>query len=205
GPQDLVELQLPSLVCTPSTLAARWTGYRVVPTAAPLGVSRATEIISGGAAAEPIRAFARDIDARLDNFHNLSLLERAYELASTSNPPFDECVAVLRLVELLSPDAAAGAATKARLTERLVSRFPSATAVWSALRIWAESNGFTKAEDEPLLSAIDNATSPAAAIPAWREALLTGLANASRSQSSLFPSAFWRWAVAQPATLITFA
>jgi len=224
GPQDLVELHPPSLVCTPSTLAARWTGYRVVPAAAPLSVSRATEILSGGAGAEPVLAFARGIDARLDNFGNLSLLERAYELGSTSNPPFDECVAVLRLVEILSPDPAAGAAIKARLTERLVSRLPSATAsdvlllrnlrvdafptaaaVWSGLRTWAASNGFSMAEDGPLLSAIENATSPAAAVPAWREGLLSGLADASRSQSSMFPGAFWRWADAQAATLITFA
>jgi hypothetical protein len=224
GPQDLVDVPKPLLVCTPTALAARWTGHRIVGSKAPKTISRAASLLSGGAGAEPVLRFAREVGARLDNIDDLLLLERAYELGSASTPTFDECVAVLRLVERLSPNPAAGAAGKATLVERLTSRLPAAAVrdilllrnlgtealpaadtVWAGLRRWALRNRFTQAEDEPLLSAIDDATSTAAAIPAWREALLGGIADASRTKSSPFPTAFWRWADARPTTLISLA
>src|SRR6185436_13722271 len=41
GPQDLVEVPKPSLVCTPTALAARWTGHRIVESTGPKTISRA--------------------------------------------------------------------------------------------------------------------------------------------------------------------
>src|SRR6185436_15672319 len=224
GPQDLVEVPKPSLVCTPTALAARWTGHRIVESTGPKTISRAAALLSGGTEGEPLLGFAREIGARIDNIDDFSLLERAYEIRSTSTPTFNECVAVLRLVERLCPDPSAGLAGKATLVERLTSRLPAATVcdilllrnlgtealpatktVWAGLRAWALTNRFTQAEDELMLSAIDDATSVAAAIPAWREALLGGIADASCTKSSPFPAAFWRWADARPATLIALA
>lgn len=220
GPQDLVDVPKPSLVCTPPALAARWHGHRIVGSTASKAVSRAAAVLSGGTEAEPVLRFAREIGARVHDLSDLPLLERAYELGSASIPTFDECVAALRLVERLSPDPAAGAVGKARLVERLTSRLPAASVrdilllrnlgtealpaadtIWARLRAWATKNQFIEAEDEPLLAAIDDATSTAAAIPAWREALLVGMADASRTKSSPFRTAFWRWADARPTTL----
>ena len=47
---------------------------------------------------------------------------QAYELGSASSPTFDERVAVLRLVERLSPDPTMGAQGKARLIDSLNSQ-----------------------------------------------------------------------------------
>lgn len=224
GPQDLVEVPKPSLVSSPTALAARWTGHRIVGSTGPKTNLRSIALLSGGAEGEPLLGFAREIGARIDNFDDLSLLERAYEFWSTSTPAFDECVSVLRLVERLSSDPAAGLAGKAMLVDRLTSRLPTATVhdilllrnlviealpgteiIWAGLRAWALTNRFTEAEDELMLSAVGDATSVAAAIPVWREALLGGIADASRIKSSSFPAAFWRWADAQPATLIALS
>jgi hypothetical protein len=220
GPQDLVDVPKPSLVCTPASLAARWIGYRIVGSAGPKAISRAAEILSGGAGAEPVLRFAREIGARVNDLTELPLLERAHELASALMPTFDECVGVLRLVERLSPEPTTGVAEKGRLVERLTSRMPTATArdilllrnlvtqalpagdaIWAALRMWAARNQFAQAEDGTLLSAIDDALSTDAAIQTWRESLLVGVSEASRSSFSPFPAAFWRWADARPATL----
>ena len=128
------------------------------------------------------------------------------------------------MVERLSADSTTGLAGKTILTEKLISRLPEATVcdivllrnlgtealpgteiIWAGLRAWATTNQFTQADDELMLSAIDDATSMTAAIPAWREALLGGIADASRTKSSPFPAAFWRWADARPGTLIALA
>lgn len=224
GPADLIDTPSPSLVCTPKPLAARWTGHRIVGSTAPKAVSRAAALLYGGAEAEPVLDFAREIGAQLKSLSDLRLLERAYELGSAPTATFAERVAVLRLVERLSPDPAAGPAGKARLVEGVASHlpvasvrdifllrnlgsaaFPAADTVWASLREWVSRNSLTEDEDGPLLSAIDDAMSTAAAVPAWREAILGGMADASRDESSAFPTAFWRWTDAQPATLIALA
>jgi hypothetical protein len=221
GPHDLVETLTPSLVSTPTALASRWVAYRIIETAAPNTTSRAAAILSGGAHAEPVLRFAREIGARIDNLRDLPLLERAYELGTASNPKFDECVAVLRLIERLSPESAAGAAGKAKLVEMLSSRLsmatvhdvlllrnlsmtglPGADSLWASLETWAATNKFTATDDAGLLSAIDDALLTSEAVETWRRAILNGIAAAARSKSSALTTAFWRWAGARPATLV---
>lgn len=220
GPQDLVEVPRPTLVCTPSALATRWANHRIVGSA-PHSVSRAAEILSGGAGAEPVSRFAREIGARLGDLAELPLLDRAYELATASTSTFEECVAVLRLVERLSPDIRSGIPGKASVVDRLVLQlhnatasdvlllrnvladaFPAAKTLWGGLRVWAANNRFVKDEDMSLILLIDDATSAEAAIPAWRKAILSGLSDATHGQSSSFAAAFWRWAEASSKTLI---
>lgn len=224
GPHDAVETPKPSLVCTPTALAARWAGHRIIGTAGPAPISRAAAILSGGAEAEPVLRFAREVGAYLDRLTDLPLLERAYEIGSASNPNFDECVAVLRLVERLSPDPAMGGAGKAKLIDRLDSRLhvaavadvlllrnlsttglPVANRLWASLESWMAANKFAPVDDTAMLSAIDDALSTSTAIEPWRRAVLGGVVAASRSISSAFPAAFWRWAHATPAMLAALA
>lgn len=224
GPHDVIDTPPPSLVCTPTSLAARWTGHRIIGTPASIPVSRAAAILSGSADAEPILDFARQIGARLDRFADLPLVERAYELGSSSNPSFDDCVAVLRLVERLSPDPDVGMAGKAKLIERLDSRLQSATVsgmlllrnlsttglpaasmLWTSLESWAAANTFAQADDPAMLSVIDDALSATTAVEPWRKAILAGVVSAARSTSPWFSAAFWRWAETRPATLTALA
>ena len=88
GPQDLVEVPKPSLVCTPTELAARWTGHRILEPRSPKTISRAAALLSGGAEGDPLLDFARAIGARIDHIDDLSLLERAYELQLILNTHF---------------------------------------------------------------------------------------------------------------------
>ncbi|WP_138468680.1 effector-associated domain EAD1-containing protein [Poseidonocella sp. HB161398] len=224
GPYDVVDAPQPSLVCTPKVLTARWMGHRIIGTSGSAPVSRAAAILSGSAEAEPILAFAREIGARLDRFADLPLLERAFELGSSSSPSFDDCVAVLRLVERLSPDPAMGTAGKAELIGRLASRLhgataadilllrnlsttglPTASTLWAGLESWTGANKFLQSDDPAMLSAIDDALSATTAVVPWRRAVLAGVAAASRSTSPAFSAAFWRWAEIRPATLKTLA
>lgn len=224
GPHDVVDMPQPSLVCTPTALAARWTGHRIIGISGSAPVSRSAAILSGSAEAKPILAFAREIGARLDRFTDLPLLERAFELSSSSSPSFDDCVAVLRLVEPLSPDPTMGTAGKAELIERLASRLhgaavrdilllrnlsttglPTASSLWTGLESWTGANKFPQSDDPAMLSAIDDALSATTAVEPWRRAVLAGVVAAMRSTSSGFSAAFWRWAEIRPATLKTLA
>lgn len=224
GPHDVVDMPQPSLVCTPTALAARWTGHRIIGTSGSPPVTGAVAILSGSTEGEPILAFAREIGARLDRFTDLPLLERAFELGSSLSPSFDDCVAVLRLVEHLSPDPTMGAASKAKMIGRLASRLdgaavagisllrnlsttglPAASTLWTGLESWAGANKFPQADDRAMLSAIDDALSATTAVEPWRRAVLAGVVAAASSTSSGFAAAFWRWAETRPATLKTLA
>ena len=68
GPHDIVDTPKPSLVCTPTALAARWTGHQIVGTARPTTILRAAAILSRAAEAQPALRFAGEIGARLERF-----------------------------------------------------------------------------------------------------------------------------------------
>lgn len=224
GPHDLVDVPKPLLVCTPAPLAARWTNYRIVGPAGSAPLSRAAAILTGGAEANSVLRFASDIGAVLRDLADLTLLDRAYELASASNPTFEECVAVLRLVERLSPDPGAGVAGKVILIDRLNTQlltatvqdvlllrnlstagFETANKVWASLTSWAANSKLEPEDDLTLLSAIEDALSTSKAIQPWCEAILTGMAAAWNSTSNAFPAAFWRWADIRPAIITALA
>lgn len=224
GPHDIVEALPPSLVCTPTSLTARWAGYRIVGTAGPTPISRAAHILSGGAEAEPILHFAREIGAHLNDFASLPPLDRTYEISSSADPSFEECVTAVRLVERLSPDPMTGAVSKAKLINRLNERFSKANVqdvlllrnlgttglqgaeiLWASLSSWVAHNKFADQDDVALLSILDDALSTANAVEPWRNAIVRGIVAAAASISSTFPVAFWRWVQARPATLIALA
>ncbi len=140
----------------------------------------------------PVLRFAGEIGARLESSTDLPLLVQAYELGSASSPSFDERVAVLRLVERLSPDATMGAQRKARLIDSLNSQLHTAevkevlllrnlsttglaaNTLWASLESWAAANRFAEVDNAALLSAIDDATSTSAAVEPWRSAIIRG-------------------------------
>lgn len=219
GPQDMVETPKPSLVCTPNTLASRWTRHRVIgPANSP--PSLAAGILCGEAEATPVLALAQQLGARICHFTDLPLLQRIYEIDSATNPRFDECVSVLRFLERLSPDPTRGVARKDELIQRLESRLPNASVqeimllrnldtmglsaahrIWTSLTAWTATNPFAKHEDADMLSALSDALSPSAAVEPWRLAVLDGFVSASLASSERFAKGFWRWAELRPAVL----
>lgn len=217
GPHDLVETLAPSLVCTPKTLAVRWSGYRVVRTDDPQITSRAAAMLSGGAGAQPILRYAHEIGAQMAKFADLSLVERAYNISVGSSKSTQDCIALIRLVERLSPDRTAGIEAKKVLVNELASRLMTAEVedvlllrnistngfsepeqIWSSIQSWMTQNHFAEHEDAKMISAIEFALSELDAIAPWRQAILEGLHSASLRASSPFPIAFWRWASISP-------
>lgn len=219
GPQDIVDTLKPSLICTPTPLASRWTRHRIVGTTNS-ATSLASGIICGGAEAASILAFAQQIGAIIRHFTDLPLLQHAYEIDSNPKARFEECVSVLRILERLSPNPIRGITSKTLLIQRLESRLLDASVqeilllrnlsttglseaprIWASLKAWASVNPFTQHEDLDMLSALGDALSPSAAVEPWRLAVLNGILSASSALSEGFANAFWRWADLRPAVL----
>jgi hypothetical protein len=212
GPHDIVEVPKPTIICTPAGLISRWPNQRIIGAFGDSVLSSAAAILAGEPSAKLVLAFAREIDAQLRDLSDLSLLQRAYNLASTPSGSFEQNISFLRVTERLSPDPKAGSLLKGRILERVLEQLPFTTAadilrlrnfrganlasmqrVWLALRDWAGANSFDPSEDAAMLSAIVDATSGEGAIAEWSSALLNGLADASRDERSGFGTAFWRW------------
>lgn len=217
GPRDLVETPAPALVCTPPSMATRWSDYPVIRS----GVSRepaslAAAVLVGHEKAAWLLEFMREIGAKPATFRDLRLLDRAY-LLTIGEPALDRCVRAVRLVEKLSsvPDAgedgkdvlvrrlcelvAAATADQILLLRNLqLTAFPSPDRVWKALKTWVAENSYSRDQDDKMLTVLEDATATASAVEEWRTAVLDGLAVGARSRNSAFPKAFWRWFQVRP-------
>ncbi|MDE0458759.1 MAG: effector-associated domain EAD1-containing protein [Chromatiales bacterium] len=216
-PRDLRETPAPTLVCTPQTMAARWSDYPVIRSGASREpVSLTAAVLSGHGKAAPLLGFIREMGVKLATFPDLRLVEQAY-LLDIGERTLERRVGALRLIGKLSSDPDAGEGGKDVLVRRLcellptarsgdilrlrnlqLSAFPSPSRVWKALETWAAENSYPRDQDGDMLTVLDDATGGTNAVEEWRTAVLEGLAVATRSPKSTFPTAFWRWLPIRP-------
>lgn len=216
GPGDLVEAPLPALVCTPTSLAARWQGHRLLDRFAGGPVSLASGMLHGDG--EPLRAFAGMIGAELSSFAELPLLEQAYRFAVLEPNLLGNTIAAVRLTERLSPDSNRGQTGKGNILNHLILQLEGATPndilplrnlqlqgfsqaerVWEALAHRVGNSLFHERDDEAFLNVVTDALSADKASDDWRRAIREGLLASARENVETFPSALWRWAAANPA------
>ena len=221
-PRDLVETPVPALVCTPNPMAARWSDYPMVHSAASREpASLAAAILSGHKKASPLLEFMQEIGSKPTTFRDLRLAEQAYTL-NVGDPTVERRVGAVRLIEKLSPDPDAGEDGKNILLRQLcelvpaaraedilllrnlhLSGFPSPSWVWKAVKTWTAKNSYPQDHDVEMLSVLEDATSSTAAVEEWRTAVLDGFATATGSRKSYFFAAFWRWLQIYPETVAT--
>ena len=222
-PHDLVETPVPALVCTPQSMAVRWSDYpviRSVSTGKPASLAAAT--LSGHGKTTLLLEFMQELGLEPDTFGDLRLVEQAY-LLNIGEPTLERRIGAVRLIETLSPDSRAGEKGKKVILRRLcdlvpaaraeevmllrnlqLSVFPSPSRVWEALKTWATENSFLQDQDVDMLSVLADATTSTAAVHEWRTAVLDGLAVAADSRESFFFDAFWRWLQIRPEIVAAF-
>lgn len=217
GPHDIVDNPPPVIVCTPSTLEARWTGHNVIGVSSLKNMPRAAEILCDSTEASPILQFADEVGISVDRFSHLQMLVSAYQLSSA--PDFEASTATIRLVDKLSPDPTLGTEGKEKLIRKLSSQvcdvgiaeilqlrnlkiigFNGAERIWENLRDRIATYHIEEVDDKTFMHTISDALSAEAVIP-WCEAIIGGIAASASSTSPTFPLAFWRWADIQPSTL----
>ncbi|MFJ3483843.1 effector-associated domain EAD1-containing protein [Pseudomonas sp. NPDC090202] len=213
GPHDVVELPEPTIVCSPSVLAARWGGHRIVGTGSSSAITRAAAMLSGNSEGAPLLRYAQEIGAQVTQFADLPMLERVFEASTSVTSTFEQCLASIRLIERLSPNCSDGPVAKEVVIEKFLLQLDSATVgqvlqmrnlnaggfapsskIWVALESWAAGRKFAPQEDAQMLSAIKDALSTSDALEPWRNAIITGIHIAACTTASEFPAAFWRWA-----------
>ncbi|WP_140919637.1 GAP1-N1 domain-containing protein [Limnobaculum xujianqingii] len=223
GPQDIIDEIPPAVICTPSSLASRWTTYRVVGDIVQSS-SLAAEILCDEMKAALVMELAQQVGAKIYQFSELPLLQHIYEIDTHPNPQFDECVSALRILEKLSPDPNSGITRKNIFIQRLEARLPSAsvqdilllrnlvtnglpnaTTIWDNLKKWAATKSLAPSEDDEILSALSDALCVAAAVEPWRVSIIDGLILGLNTYPRRLASAFWRWAKLNPKILIEFA
>ena len=217
GPHDLVETLKPALVCTPPSMAGRWSEYRVIPsTERQEPRSLAAAILTGHGKAAPLTKFMREMGVTPTSFPDLRLSEEAYRL-DIGESTLEQHIGVIRLIARLSPDPNAGKAEKDVLVRRLcdvlsgarandilllrnirLTAYPSPNRVWKALEQWVAENSYALDQDIETLSVVGDATTSDTTVEGWRNAVRSGVPLAARSATSGFPRAFWRWLELSP-------
>jgi len=213
GPGDLVESPVPALVCTPSNLGARWSGYPIV--TQDLGKSvltAASALLVGRQSGEEIRAVAQALRIDIKTFGQLALLDRFDELDETGKIGFATNVAKLRLVEALADGEAKNAVGRETLLSNIMSSLASAGAqqiralrnltltsipqperLWRSVSGWMEAYSFSPEEDADCVEMICDAGERGKATSEWQSAIEKGLSSAKRNARGGVSNAFWRY------------
>jgi len=213
GPSDLVEDPLPGVICSPANLVSRWAGYRIVASRPETQKSLAVALLNGVSEGQQLLEFSKGIGSSLDSISHLSLLEHAYSRSNAHPSTIEDAIAVLRVVEALSPQPQVGAAAKQVFLSRLVSLIPAASpkqmlllrnlqltavgdsqSVWHAVERWSAENPYLEVDDLDSLAVIKDAADESVAVANWRSAILGGFHASTANPNSQFPHAFWRWA-----------
>jgi hypothetical protein len=218
GPSDLVEQPLPTIVCTPEQLRARWTKHVLVKPDDAIPVSAVAEVLCGQRPLAPLIALASDLGVALTSMKDLGRIERLHALLAGKGE-FDDLVWAVRLVDGLSADPKVGAATKSALLDKLVALLASASVtqmlvmrnlllagfanceqLWAAVEHAVGKLKFESADDAELSDLSEAAVDADLAFAPWRGAATAGLLAAARKDGAPIFKATWRWAeTSQPA------
>lgn len=212
GPTDLVEQPLPTIVCTPEQLRARWLKHAVVNPDDAVPASAVAAVLCGQRPLAPLVALAADLGVTLATVKDLSRIERIQTLVEGKGD-FDDLLSAVRMVDGLSSDPKVGVATKSALLRRLVGLVPATSAsqllvlrnlllagfsqaeqFWSAVELAVAKLKFEPAQDAELGELAQAAGDEELAFGPWRAAATTGLLVASRKYGAPIYKAVWRWA-----------
>ncbi|WP_415766457.1 effector-associated domain EAD1-containing protein [Pseudomonas sp. ZB1P45] len=219
GPADIVENAVPTLVCTPVSLAARWSRFRVLNGEDQVPASTSAEFLAGIADPKPILEFGQEIGADIQHLSQLPFLEQAHKTLSRT-VGLDDFLTAIRLVEKLSPDSMKGCEKKKVIAVGLtahvssarpgqilsmrnlrLSGFPVIPELWQEVESWLTARHFDQGDDELMGQMIASATNRDAAVESWRVAVGQGIAAAARVDAQYFPRALWRWIRVRPELL----
>lgn len=212
GPKDLEAQPGPAIVCTPEQLQARWIKHRVVNPADQAPQSPSAAILCGQYDARPLVDLARKLGLEAIAIKDLARLERLHNLiANVDN--FDDLLKAVRLVAGLSNSPNLGRELKAKLITQLAALVPAASckqlmpmrnlelpsfenarALWKAVELLVSKLDYAQTEDVDLVALVEASADSDLALPAWREAVTSGLFIAGRTAESCLWKAIWRWA-----------
>lgn len=213
SPEDLVDVPVPTLVCTPPNLAARWSGYPLISQELSTGVlTSAAALLVGCQKGEEIRTVASHLQVEISSFHQLALLDRMDSLTESAGEGLNTDIAKVRLLEVVAdgkPNAATG---REELLKDLVRQLKNAKTrqiralrnivltcfvqpdrVWNGIREWVESYSFPTDDDIQFVEIICDAAEEGRATPEWRSAVTRGLSSAKSKGNKNFAHAFWRY------------
>jgi hypothetical protein len=216
GPGDLVEQPLPTLVCTPSNLASRWSGYQMVgPHPGQPGqtaLSPAAAVLVGAPEGREVLDFATSLGVEISAIQELILVERLYALHRTAEAGLDKSTAQLRLLEALCAGQPSVAEGREKIIRDVLRELPGATAsqiralrnmvltsvdrparIWDAVREWMRNYRFPSSEDTAAAELTRDVGEIGRAVSDWQTAVSDGLRFAKSQRSSGFGGAFWRW------------
>jgi hypothetical protein len=221
SPRDCVEPALPSLVCIPESLVSRWNNnYKII------GRAQNSESLSVAAQAffagySEFNDFVEKFGIELKNPSMLGLLVQAQMKYTIKLSGFADCLSLVRLVEVLSPENIKGCNNKKALISRLEnlireskideilklrnlkgSGFSTIHIIWNAIELKVMGCQFSIQNDISIIAIISNSFGDEKAVGNWRQAVKSGFTRLFSIENSSFYSAIWRWLNHEPQVTI---
>lgn len=212
GPNDLVEQPMPTVVCTPEQLQARWTKHRIIDRDDQIPDSEYARVLSGQRDVQPILALAEELGLKVNTLKELGKLERLHTLLS-GGESFDDLLSAIRLTDSVSNQPTLGASIKDKLMGRFTALIPGAgckqlllmrnlalfgfantRSLWSAVELLISNLEFAPANDSDLILMVTASLDEDLALTPWRAAVTAGLSAAACRDKPTMSKAIWRWA-----------
>lgn len=212
-PGDCIEPALPNLVCIPEALVARWNqDYK--------RINQSSKIESTSSTAQALcsgyneyKDFIEKFGIQIKNPQSLGLLVQAKEKYLSNFNDFSECLSLVRFVEVLSPNSAAGYTDKqllVRQLENLVKEskigdvlklrnlkgisFSNFQVVWQAIVSKIENNQFIADDDRFIIEMVEDALDAEnGSSNNWKDSVQLGFSLAFKNLNTSIFLSTWRW------------
>lgn len=213
SPRDCVEPLLPSLVCTSESLISRWPENckRIDKINQNESYTLAGQALYAGY--KEYEEFITKFEIEIKSASSLALLAQAKIKYVSHSSNFSECLTLIRLLEVLSPNPTSGSDSKLLLIEKFEKlikicktdellklrnlkgiSFSSFQIIWDSISTILGNNSFLAESDECILQMIRGAYDVKNEIfDNWKNAIQIGLYLALENPKSLIYPAIWRW------------
>ncbi|WP_272685715.1 MULTISPECIES: GAP1-N1 domain-containing protein [Providencia] len=211
SPKDCVETTVPHLVCIPTSLLSRWNNYKVIKEfSAPDSPSSAIKAFNAGYS--EFERFCEIFGIEMKKPSMVGLLSEAKSKYQSIPFTFNDCISLIKFLEVLSPSNIKGREAKNILVTQcaeLVTEsdiadvlklrnlngigFGDLNVIWEAISSKLSCCKYLEADDSDFIKIIQIALFDNNAVSGWVNSVNAGILAAI---SSLNPSVFvaiWRW------------
>jgi len=210
SPRDCVDARNPRLVCIPPSLISRWGNQKIIKDVSPITISPAIKAFHDGY--NEFKYFCDLFEIEITDPSFLGFLIEAKTKFETHPLMFNDCLSLIRFIEVLSPYSSMGIDQKLVLLKKLASAtedtevnnilklrnftgvgFSDLKIVWEAIVSKLRCENYSEVDDPYFIEIINNIYSEVNLLPDWKSSVQSGMKSALLSSNVSIFSAVWRW------------
>jgi len=210
SPKDCIDARNPRLVCIPSSLLSRWGNQKIIKNTCTITVSPAIKAFNDGY--NEFKAFCDLFAIEITDPSSLGFLIEAKNKFETYPLMFNDCLSLIRFIEVLSPNYSRCMYQKIDLLKKLASLtadtevsnilklrnftgngFGDIRIIWDAIVSRFCYGKYLEINDIYFIEIINNIYNEKKPLSDWKNSVQSGIESAILSSNVSIFNAIWRW------------